>query len=160
MQKSPALTRLWNDWKALLRVLLGVYWLYFSSQKWFDISWVKPILEEAARTNPVPLVSIALSNVVIPNWQSFTILQTVTEAAIGALLLIGFLTRFAGTLGAILGSTLLLTFLGALDAPVFAWFYIFTATSSLTVATSDSGKRLGIDQFLERKYPNPPLGLW
>ncbi len=144
----------------MLRLIIGFYWFYFSSQKWFDYSWVKPILDHAAETNPIPALAGLLRDSVIPNWQIITRTETIMEAAIGVLLVIGLLTRIAGTLGAFLASGLLFAFLGSLDAPVFAWFYILSALMSLTVSLSDAGKILGLDAVLATKRPNPTTRFW
>lgn len=139
---------------------MGFYWIYFSSQKWFDDAWVKPILEQAARSNPIPILSRLMDTLVLPNWLILTRAQTILEAAIGILLLIGLLTRVAGSLGGLLAAFLLISFLGSLDAPVFVWFYILTSMTSVTVALSDAGKELGLDGLLAKRWKDPPLGLW
>ena len=105
-------------------------------------------------------MGIILSDFVIPNWQPITTSQTILEAVIGTLLLIGLFTRVSGILGTLLASTLLVTFLGSIDAPVFIWFYLLSASASLTVAISDAGKSLGLDRLLEKKWPNPRLHAW
>jgi len=135
---------------------MGFYWLYFSSQKWFDNSWVKPILEHAAASNPNPAYTALLTNLVIPNWLIITQIQTITEAMIGSLLLIGFLTRIAGTLGAILTINLAVCFLGLLNEPALVWFYVLSASSSMTVAVSDAGRIFGIDGMLTNKLHSAP----
>ena len=139
---------------------MGFYWLYFSSQKWFDNAWVKPILDQAASTNPNQTIGTLLRDFVIPNWQPLTTFQTVLEAVIGILLLIGLLTRVAGILGTLLASTLLLTFIGSLDAPVFVWFYLLSAFANLTVAISDAGRNFGLDSLLVKKWPNSRIHAW
>ena len=158
--RKPTTARIWNAWRVFLRLLVGFYWLYFSSQKWFNNAWVKPILDGAASTNPIRTVGIILRDFVIPNWQPITTSQTILEAAIGTLFLIGLFTRVSGILGTLLASTLLVTFLGSIDAPVFIWFYLLSASASLTVAISDAGKSLGLDSLLEKKWPNPRLNAW
>ena len=139
---------------------MGFYWLYFSSQKWFDNGWVKPILDQAAATNPNQAIGSILMDFVIPNWQPIIIFQTVLEGAIGILLVIGLLTRVDGILGTLLASTLLLTFIGSLDAPVFVWFYLLSAFTNLTVAISDAGRSFGLDSLLVKKWPNPRIRAW
>jgi uncharacterized membrane protein YphA (DoxX/SURF4 family) len=147
-------------WIVTLRLIVGVYWLYFSSQKWFDYSWVKPVLDLAAVDNPIPAFRSILMEFVIPNWQTLTGSQTVMEAVIGVLLLLGLLTRVAGILGAVLATGLLAVFLGSLDAPVFIWFYILSALMSLSVALLDAGKTLGADRILAAKWPKPRIPVW
>ena len=139
---------------------MGFYWLYFSSQKWFDNAWVKPILDQAAVTNPNQTIGSILRDFVIPNWQLIITFQTVLEAAIGILLLIGLFTRVAGILGTLLASSLLLTFIGSLDVPVFVWFYLLSAFTNLTVAISDAGRNFGLDSLLVKKWPNPRIRAW
>lgn len=157
MKQLPQLNRLWI---AILRVIVGSYWLYFSSQKWFNTSWVKPILDESARTNPIPLVRNLISTLVISNWQAITAIQTILEATIGLLLLVGLLTRVAGILGALLATTLLVCFSGFADIALVFWFYLLSATASLTVAISDAGKTVGLDGLIAKKWPNSRIRLW
>lgn len=139
---------------------MGFYWIYFSSQKWFSTAWVKPVLDESAATNPIRIVGMVLRDFVIPSWQPITTFQTVLEAIIGILLLIGLFTRVAGILGTILASTLLLTFIGSLDAPVFVWFYLISAVANMTVAILNAGRNFGLDSLLVKKWPNPRIHAW
>ena len=160
LNEGKKLGAIGSVWVVVLRLVVGVYWVYFSSQKWFDSGWVKPVLDQAANNNPIPTMRTFLMASVIPNWQILTSAQTILEAAIGIMLLVGLLTRVAGTLGAVLAFTLLATFLGSLDAPVVVWFYLFSALMSLCVAMLDCGKTFGIDGVLAVRWPNPKLPVW
>lgn len=117
-------------------------------------------MDQAAATNPNQTIGGILRDFVIPNWQPIIIFQTVLETAIGLLLLVGLFTRVVGILGTILASSLLLTFIGSLDAPVFVWFYLLSAFTNLTVAISDAGRNFGLDSLLVKKWPNPRIHAW
>ena len=51
-------------WPSLFRISVGLYWLYFASQKWQGIAWMKPVLDSAARANPIPGLHEVLVSVV------------------------------------------------------------------------------------------------
>lgn len=153
MRKINASTR-WGIWRVILRLTMGFYWLYFSSQKWFSIEWVRPLLTEAAQTHPLSTMRVLLTEFVIPNWKIITETQTVLEAIIGILLLIGFLTKATGVLSALVSFELLTIFMGSLDAPVIVGFYVLSAMTSLTLAASDAGRIFGLDGFLSARSQN------
>ena len=146
MQKVNSST-LWDLWRVILRLTMGFYWLYFSSQKWFGIEWIRPLLIDAAQNHPMITMRVLLTDFVIPNWKIITETQTVLEAIIGIVLLIGFLTKAIGILSALLSFELLTIFMGSIDAPVFVWFYVLSAMTSLTLAASDAGRIFGLDGF-------------
>ena len=41
-------------WPSVLRVVVGVYWLYFGSQKWHGIDWMQGLMKGTADANPIP----------------------------------------------------------------------------------------------------------
>jgi uncharacterized membrane protein YphA (DoxX/SURF4 family) len=150
MQNVTA-TALWDLWRLILRLTMGFYWLYFSSQKWFGIEWVHALLVDAAQNHPISAMRILLTEIVIPNWEIITVTQTLLEAAIGILLLIGFVTKAIGVLSALLSFELLVAFMGSLDAPAFIWFYVLSAMTNFTLTASDAGRVFGLDGFLSAR---------
>ena len=106
-----------DAWRSVFRLGLGLYWLYFASQKWpapygfppHGIEWVRPLLEQAARVNPVPLLHDVLTQLVLPNWMLFVVAQTVAETAVGVLLILGLATRPAALVATLLALNLSLT---------------------------------------------------
>ena len=116
-------------WSLLLRVVMGLYWLYFSSQKWFDYSWVRGLLQEAARNNYLPVYGDILRLVAESSWAALTIVLTIVEALIGVALLLGVFIRVASAVGALIDANLLLTFSfcdcpwNTTEFPLVFWFY-------------------------------------
>ncbi len=72
-------------WPSLFRIVVGVYWLYFASQKWQGIGWMHPVLVEAARVNPIPGLHELLVSVVVPNWVPFALAQSAGETTVAIL---------------------------------------------------------------------------
>ena len=85
-------------WPSVFRFVVGIYWLYFASQKWQGIAWMKPVLVSAARANPIPGLHELLVDVVVPNWVPFALAQSVAETVTAVALILGLATRWAGVL--------------------------------------------------------------
>src|SRR5207247_1971809 len=66
-------------WPSAFRFVVGLYWLYFASQKWQGIGWMKPVLDSAARVNPIPGLHEMLVSVVVPNWVPFALAQSIAD---------------------------------------------------------------------------------
>ena len=142
-------------WRSLFRIGVGVYWLYFASQKWpspwgvgptHGIDWVHPLLIRAAAVNPVPLLHDALTQLVLPNWQVFALLQAVGETAVGVLLILGLATRPAALIGTLLAINLSLT-VAFTDTDVgLRWLYYLPVLASFEVFVNGSGS-LALDRI-------------
>jgi uncharacterized membrane protein YphA (DoxX/SURF4 family) len=96
-------------WPSVFRIVVGLFWLYFASQKWQGVGWMKPLIEATARTNPIPGLHELLVSVVAPNWQLFALAQAVGETVAAIALILGLATRWAGVLGLLLAANLSLT---------------------------------------------------
>src|SRR5437879_13454165 len=96
-------------WPSLFRVAVGLYLLYFASQKWQGVGWMKPLIETTANANPIPGLHEFLVAVVVPNWLPFALAQAVGETAVAVALILGLATRWAGVLGFRLAARLALT---------------------------------------------------
>lgn len=96
-------------WRSLFRALVGLYWLYFASQKWTGIGWTAPLIRASAAANPIPGLHELLAVVVVPNWYWFALAQAVGETVVGACLVLGLATRKAALAGFLLASNLALT---------------------------------------------------
>lgn len=96
-------------WRTVFRVGAGAYWLYFTSQKLHGVGWMKPMIEESARVNPIPGLHEFLTVVVAPNWFLFALAQTAGEAVVGMLLVLGLGMRLAAVGGTLLALNLALT---------------------------------------------------
>jgi uncharacterized membrane protein YphA (DoxX/SURF4 family) len=126
-------------WPSLFRVVVGLYWLYFASQKWQGIGWMHGVLVSAARVNPIPGLHEFLVSVVVPNWVPFALAQTVAENVTAVLLILGLATRWAGVLGFLLAVNLALTVAFALNDDGFRWLYYLAVLVNAQVIVSGPG---------------------
>jgi uncharacterized membrane protein YphA (DoxX/SURF4 family) len=126
-------------WHSLFRIGVGAFWLYFASQKWQGIGWMQPMMEQAARSNPVPGLHELLTQVVAPHWAPFALAQSAGETAVGVLLVAGIATRPAACLGALLGLDLALTVAFLTPDPGLRWLYYLAVLASVEVAVNGSG---------------------
>lgn len=126
-------------WPSLFRVIVGIYWLYFASQKWQGIGWMHGVLVSAARVNPIPGLHEFLVSVVVPNWVPFALAQTVAENVTAVLLILGLATRWAGVLGFLLAVNLALTVAFALNDDGFRWLYYLAVLVNAQVIVSGPG---------------------
>lgn len=126
-------------WPSIFRVVVGLYWLYFASQKWQGIAWMKPVLDSAARANPIPGLHELLVDVVVPNWVPFALAQSVAETVTAVALILGLATRWAGVLGFLLAVNLALTVAFALNDDGFRWLYYLGVLVNAQVIVSGPG---------------------
>lgn len=141
-------------WRSLFRIGVGVYWLYFASQKWpapygvgptHGIGWMLPLMQRAAAVNPVPFIHDALTQLVLPNWQVFAVLQATAETAVGVLLVLGLATRPAALVATLLALNLSLT-VAFTDTDVgIRWLYYLPVLASFEVFVSGAGS-LAVDR--------------
>src|SRR6266571_2164508 len=110
--------------QGVLRIGVGLYWLYFASQKWQGVGWMQPLIRQSARVNPIPGLHEFLVQVVSPNWFWFALAQSLAETLVGVFLVLGLATRKAALLGLLLAVNLALTvaFLVGPDTG-FRWMY-------------------------------------
>lgn len=126
-------------WPSLFRIVVGLYWLYFASQKWQGIGWMQPVLVEAARANPIPGLHQVLVSIVVPNWVPFALAQTAGETTVAILLILGLASRWAGILGFLLASGLALTVAFAVNDDGFRWLYYLGVLVNAQVIASGPG---------------------
>jgi uncharacterized membrane protein YphA (DoxX/SURF4 family) len=126
-------------WPSLFRIVVGLYWLYFASQKWQGIGWMKGVLDQAARVNPIPGLHEFLVSVVVPNWVPFALAQTVAENVTAVLLILGLATRWAGVLGFLLAVNLALTVAFAVNDDGFRWLYYLAVLANAQIIVSGPG---------------------
>src|SRR5881392_4116322 len=94
-------------WRSLFRIGIGLYWLYFASQKWtMGLGWMKPLIQSAPAHNPIPGLHEFLALVVAPNWFLFALLQTAGESLVAGLLILGLASRKAAVIGFLLALNL------------------------------------------------------
>jgi len=126
-------------WPSLFRVAVGLYWLYFASQKWQGVGWMKPLIETTAKANPIPGLHEFLVAVVVPNWLPFALAQAVGETLAAILLILGLATRWAGILGLLLAANLALTVAFAVNDDGFRWIYYLAVIVNAQVIASGPG---------------------
>ncbi|MGH7764586.1 MAG: DoxX family membrane protein [Candidatus Dormibacteraceae bacterium] len=126
-------------WPSLCRVAVGLYWLYFASQKWQGVDWMQSLIQSTARANPIPGLHQFLSSVVVPNWLPFSLAQAVGETVVAILLILGLGTRWAAILGLLLATSLALTVAFAVGDDGFRWLYYLAVLASAQVIVSGPG---------------------
>ena len=125
-------------WPSLLRITVGLYWLYFASQKWNGVDWMKGVIKGTADANPIPGLHQFLEGVVAPNWFLFGVAQGIAETVVAVLLIFGLATRWAGLLGLLLAANLALTVaFGVTDG--FQWMYYLALVLNAQVIVSGAG---------------------
>ncbi len=126
-------------WPSLVRIVVGLFWLYFASQKWQGVGWMKPLIESTARANPIPGLHEFLVSIVVPNWFLFALAQAVGETVTAVLLILGLATRWAGILGFLLAANLALTVAFAVNDDGFRWLYYLALIVNAQVIVSGPG---------------------
>jgi len=126
-------------WPSVVRFAVGLYWLYFASQKWQGVGWMKPLIESSARDNPIPGLHELLVTVVAPNWFAFALAQSVAETVVAVLLILGLGTRWAAVLGFLLAANLALTVAFDVRDDGFRWLYYLAVILNAQLIFSGAG---------------------
>lgn len=102
-----------------------------------------------------PWYRVFLNKAVIPNIKVFAALVLVAELALGALLILGLLTRIASVFAILL----LLNYLFATWHMGFPYtaLNVLVTICLFIVAIAGAGRCLGLDQFLHNRFPEIPL---
>lgn len=124
---------------SLFRIVVGLFWLYFASQKWQGVGWMHGLIDSTARTNPIPGLHEFLVSVVAPNWFLFALGQAVGETVVAVLLILGLGTRWAGIVGLLLAANLALTVAFAVNDDGFRWLYYLAVLINAQVIVSGPG---------------------
>jgi uncharacterized membrane protein YphA (DoxX/SURF4 family) len=133
-------------WASLFRVVVGVFWLYFASQKWQGVGWMRGLIQSAGRANPIPGLHEFLVQIVAPNWFVFAIAQAVGETVVGTLLVLGLATRWAGIGGLLLAMNLALVVAFEVGDPGYRWLYYLGVLVNAQVIVSGAGP-YGLSRF-------------
>jgi uncharacterized membrane protein YphA (DoxX/SURF4 family) len=99
--------------------------------------------------NPLPWFVNFAQSVLLPNWQTVATVQFLAETLVGVSLLLGFLTVMGGLVGVFLQVNIFLLTFGK----EWPWIYILMIVVLALVALSRSGRSLGLDALLARKFP-------
>lgn len=126
-------------WRTVFRVVVGLFWLYYASQKLGGIAWMRGPIQASAQANPIPGLHEFLVVVVSPNWFWFALAQTIGETAAGVLLVLGLATRRAAVLGTLLALNLALTV--AFLAPHLdgRWLYYLAVLANVELIVTEPG---------------------
>ncbi|WP_199757759.1 TQO small subunit DoxD [Micromonospora sp. Llam0] len=104
-----------------------------------------------------PPYSWLVEHVVLPNFAPFGWLVLVTEASLGAFLLIGLATRFWALVG--IAQTIAIM-LSALNAPhEWVWSYLLMILVHATLFAAAAGRFAGVDGVLRPRWVTSP-GRW
>jgi uncharacterized membrane protein YphA (DoxX/SURF4 family) len=133
------MTAVQQVWPSLFRIVVGLYWLYFASQKWQGVGWMKSLIESTGRVNPIPGLHELLVAVVAPNWLPFALAQAAGETLVAVLLILGLATRWAGVLGFLLAANLALTVAFLANDDGFRWLYYLAVLANAQVIVSGPG---------------------
>lgn len=152
---------------AMIRVLLGLVFLTNGIAKLTGWSGIHPFpgflitLEGArgstefnAQTHPVQLYFDFVHTVLLPNWELFGPLITLTELFIGVTLVLGVLTPLGALVGA--GFALHLNFMNW-DRNIWMWEYAVEWVPLTALAIMRAGRFWGLDSRLARRLPRWPL---
>jgi uncharacterized membrane protein YphA (DoxX/SURF4 family) len=126
-------------WPSVFRIVAGLFWLYYASQKWQGVGWMKPLIETTARVNPIPGLHEFLVAVVVPNWFPFALVQAAGETVAAIALILGIATRWAGVLGVLLAANLALTVAFATNDVGFRWLYYLALLVNAQVIVAGAG---------------------
>lgn len=135
-------------WHSLFRIGVGIFWLYFAVQKWpapigfgatQGIGWMRPLMEQSAKANPIPPLHDMLTQVVLPNWTLFATAQAVGETVVAVLLILGLATRPAALVATLLALNLSLTVAFTIDDVGVRWLYYMPVLACFEVFVNGSG---------------------
>jgi uncharacterized membrane protein YphA (DoxX/SURF4 family) len=126
-------------WTSVFRIVVGLFWLYFASQKWQGVDWMKGLIESAGPANPIPGLREFLIQVAAPNWYLFAVAQAVGETVVGILLVLGLATRWAGIGGFLLAANLALVVAFELSDPGLRWLYYLAVLVNAQVIFAGPG---------------------
>jgi uncharacterized membrane protein YphA (DoxX/SURF4 family) len=129
-----------DAWPSLFRLVVGLYWLYFASQKWQGVGWMQGVMDSMAKANPIPGLHELLVTVVAPNWFPFAVGEAVAETLVAVLLILGLASRWAGVLGLLLAAGLALTVAFAVNDDGFRWLYYLGVLVNAQVIATGPGK--------------------
>jgi uncharacterized membrane protein YphA (DoxX/SURF4 family) len=145
---------------ASLRILMGALFVttaFENLQKGLYGAGFRTFVQSWATGNPIGPYRHFLEDVVIPNWQAFSTVQLIVEPIVmGAFLMIGLFTRASASIAAFFIANLFLASFGQ----EWPWTYLVVLGVLVTLIFSRAGRSLGVDQFLAKRYPDPPLPLW
>lgn len=124
---------------SIFRIVVGLYWLYFASQKWQGVGWMHGVIDSMAKDNPIPGLHEILVSFVAPNWFLFALAEAAGETLVAVLLILGLATRGAGILGLLMATGLALTVAFSVSDDGFRWLYYLGVLVNAQVIASGPG---------------------
>jgi uncharacterized membrane protein YphA (DoxX/SURF4 family) len=125
-------------WASVFRIVVGLFWLYYASQKWQGVGWMHSLMISTAKANPIPGLHEFLVQVAVPNWSLFAVAEGAGETVVAVFLIMGLGTRWAAVLGLLLAINLALTVAFAAD-PGFRFLYYLAVLINGQVIVSGAG---------------------
>jgi uncharacterized membrane protein YphA (DoxX/SURF4 family) len=126
-------------WRGVFRIVVGIFWLYFASQKWGGVGWMQPLIQGAASVNPIPGLHELLAVVVAPNWFPFAVAQAIGETVVGVFLVLGLATRKVAVVGLLLALNLALVVAFEVSDIGIRWIYYLAVLVNAELIFADEG---------------------
>jgi hypothetical protein len=159
-----AAVNLWRDpkqrtgayiWLWLARLLIGTMW-------WQQTLWKLPPsfdglhywLDQMAQHAAFAWQRAFVQQLVQPHFTLFAALVYALEVGIAVSLLLGFLIRLGGALGALQALNLWTGLYGSSEE--WTWTYLFLLVIQITFVVFHAGQSLGLDVILARREPAQP----
>lgn len=153
--RLPLDSRLTRACLAFVRIGFGFLWLT-------QLTWKVPpefgalrFFTAAAYTHPVfPPYGWVVEQVIIPNFTFFAYVTVLTEAALGAFLILGLFTRLWALIG--LAQTVLIA-LSIINLPhEWSWAYYMMAMGHLAILATAAGRTFGLDGIFRAWFVRVP----
>ncbi|MFZ1623172.1 MAG: DoxX family protein [Gammaproteobacteria bacterium] len=134
-----------------LRELYGLFWIAAGVNKlrkdWMTTDVLKQIFEDRlTELHPASLQVMFLQDIAIPLYKLVAVFVTVSELYVGVALLLGLTTRWAAAIALV--NLLGFSAGGYYDASLIPFFAL-----SIMMMSWPSGRWMGLDRRLSRKYP-------
>lgn len=145
-RRLPTETTLSRVGVAFVRITFGLLWLTNSSWKAPPFDTLRHFTEFAV-SNPVfaPYSSV-VEKVVLPNLMFFGWVTTVTEASLGAFLILGLTTRFWAVVGMVQTAVIAMS---VINAPhEWSWAYYMMFAGHVAIWATAAGRSFGLDGIL------------
>ena len=143
-RRLPTDTSLSRGLIAVVRIVFGLLWLTTLSWKLPpEFATLKHFTSQAVSHPVFPPYSWVVENVVLANFTPFGYLVILTEASLGAFLILGLATRFWALVG--IAQTVAIA-LSVLNAPhEWSWAYYMMAMGHLAIFATAAGRTFGLD---------------
>lgn len=135
---------------ASLRILMGILYLETVNENIGKGLYGRGFLTYVSSNlngNPLPWFVNFAQSMLLPNWETVTMLQFVAELFVGVSLLVGIFTVLGGLVGVFLQVNIFLLTFGK----EWPWIYIIMITVLALIAVGKSGRSLGLDALLASK---------